>query len=195
MAFLIYHTKAIVLDYMNVGEADRIFTVFSKDFGMLRVYARGIRYGKSKLAPHTPLFSQSRIAFVSGKDIFRLIDAEEHLRPRFSNSAFVLAGRMSSLTVRLVRGQEPDASLWTLLSSAFLFLHEASISHILSKKQLSFFSLLFGVRLLWRLGYVDRQVVSLASLFDLSWQEALHQSDKYGELKVLLEKGIRTSQL
>lgn len=175
-------------------EADRIYTVFTKDFGMLKLHARSIRYGKSKLAGHMPLFAHTRIAFVYGREIFRLIDAEEIKRPSFSNGTFVVAGRMSHLFSRLVRGQEPDRALWDLLLSSFLFLQQRGQANLSTKKDLSYFSLLFGVRLLWQLGYVDADVFA-KEIFLTSWEEALQNELYRHELAPIFEQGIRVSQL
>lgn len=60
-------TKAIVLNRINYGEADRILTLVTPDQGKLRVMARGVRRVKSKLAGGIELFSVSQINFIRGR--------------------------------------------------------------------------------------------------------------------------------
>lgn len=67
-------TKAIILKRINFGEADRIITVITPDFGKLRLMAKGVRRVKSKLAGGIELFSESSITYIPGKrDIGTLV--------------------------------------------------------------------------------------------------------------------------
>lgn len=60
-------TKAIVISRINYGEADRILTVLTPDYGKVRLMARGVRLLKSKLAGGIELFSVNDISFIRGK--------------------------------------------------------------------------------------------------------------------------------
>lgn len=67
-------TNGIILNRINFGEADRILTVITPDYGKLRLMARGVRKVKSKLAGGIELFSISEISFITGRgDIGTLI--------------------------------------------------------------------------------------------------------------------------
>jgi DNA repair protein RecO (recombination protein O) len=69
-------TTAIVLARTNYGEADRIITVLTPDYGKLRLIAKGARREKSKLAGGIELFSVSGITFIKGRsDIGTLVSA------------------------------------------------------------------------------------------------------------------------
>jgi len=61
------NTQGIVLARTNYGEADRIITFLTRDFGKVRVIAKGVRKEKSKLAGGIELFSVSDIGFVPGR--------------------------------------------------------------------------------------------------------------------------------
>ena len=61
------NTQGIVLARTNYAEADRIVTMLTRDFGKVRVIAKGVRKEKSKLAGGIELFSVSDIGFVPGK--------------------------------------------------------------------------------------------------------------------------------
>lgn len=67
-------TVGIVLKRINFGEADRIITVITPDYGKLRLMAKGVRRVKSKLAGGIELFSVSSITYIPGKrDISTLV--------------------------------------------------------------------------------------------------------------------------
>lgn len=69
-------TTAIVLARTNYGEADRIVTALTPDYGKLRFMAKGVRKVKSKLAGGIELFSVSHITFIKGRgDISTLVSA------------------------------------------------------------------------------------------------------------------------
>lgn len=59
-------TTGIVLSRTDYGEADRIITVLTPDYGKLSMMARGVRKSKSKLAGGIELFSTSNITFMEG---------------------------------------------------------------------------------------------------------------------------------
>lgn len=53
----VYTAEGIVLKRFNVGEADRILTVFTKNLGKVRVIAKGVRRINSRRAGHIEVFS------------------------------------------------------------------------------------------------------------------------------------------
>lgn len=60
-------TKGIILRRVDYGEADRILTFLTPDYGKIHVIAKGVRKSKSKLAGGIELFSVSEIHFIKGK--------------------------------------------------------------------------------------------------------------------------------
>jgi DNA repair protein RecO (recombination protein O) len=60
-------SKAIVLSRLDYGEADRILTVLTPNYGKLSLLAKGVRRIKSKLAGGIELFSVSDITFIKGR--------------------------------------------------------------------------------------------------------------------------------
>lgn len=66
-------TPAILLKRINYGEADRILTVLTPDYGHVSLLAKGVRKSKSKLAGSLELFSISDITFIDGKSNLKTI--------------------------------------------------------------------------------------------------------------------------
>lgn len=61
------YSNGIVLARTNFGESDRILTILTKDFGKLKLVARGVRKEKSKLAGGVELFCVSHFGFVESR--------------------------------------------------------------------------------------------------------------------------------
>jgi len=68
----IQRTEGIILKNIPFGEADAFFVVLTKDFGKMKIFAKGVRKIDAKLAGHLDLFNRSEIAFVMGKKFPRL---------------------------------------------------------------------------------------------------------------------------
>ena len=62
-----YTANAIVLGIMQYRDFDRIYTVYTREFGKLTLLARGANKIKSKLAGHIEIGVHSSIMFASGK--------------------------------------------------------------------------------------------------------------------------------
>ena len=197
MASLIYHTDVIVLDSFDVGETDRIYAVFSKEFGLLRVSAKSIRAQASKLRGHATLFSHSRISFVLGRAYMRLIDAEELERRSFSDERFFAAGRMSRFLLRVIQGEERDTRVWEVVSSALRFLStlESQKRNAYERDALLSFELLFRARLLYVLGYVGEDKKDIEKLLHApEWNVSFADNENIA-LRSLVDKGMRASHL
>jgi DNA repair protein RecO (recombination protein O) len=82
----IYRTEAIVLRRQNLGEADRILTLYTPDYGKVKVVAKGVRKPQSHKAGHVELFARSDVLVARGRsslDVLSqadLIDAFQPIR-------------------------------------------------------------------------------------------------------------------
>jgi DNA repair protein RecO (recombination protein O) len=65
----LYRTPAIVLKRMDLGEADRILTFYSRDHGKVRAVAKGIRRGTSRSAGHLEPFAVTDVLFAVGREL------------------------------------------------------------------------------------------------------------------------------
>ncbi|HEY7062906.1 MAG TPA: DNA repair protein RecO [Chloroflexota bacterium] len=72
----VYTTEAIVLKRQNLGEADRIVTLYTPDEGKLRAVAKGVRRPASRLAGHVELFSLSLVQLARGRELDVLTQAD-----------------------------------------------------------------------------------------------------------------------
>lgn len=72
----LYRTEAIVLRRMNVGEADRILTVYTPTRGKMRVVAKGVRRTSSRLAGYIEQFTQTRLLIARGRNLDIITQSE-----------------------------------------------------------------------------------------------------------------------
>lgn len=125
-----YRSQAFILKKQNLREADQLFTIFSKDFGKLKILARAIRKIKSKLRGNFQLFSLAEIEFIQGKTYKTLTDAI--LINNFSGikkdlKKLKISHQITDLVDNLIRGQEPDQETWHLLKEIFEKLENCSL--------------------------------------------------------------------
>ncbi|OGZ19216.1 MAG: DNA repair protein RecO [Candidatus Nealsonbacteria bacterium RBG_13_38_11] len=128
--FTHYRTQGFILKKSDVGEADRLFAVFTKDFGKLELLARAERKIKSKLRSGLELFYLSEIEFIQGKAYKTLTDAiliESFGNLRKSLKAVAIASKIAEISDSLLRGQEPDEKLWQLFRETFKILNDQKI--------------------------------------------------------------------
>src|SRR5215831_19514976 len=65
----LYRTAAVVLKRMDLGEADRIVTFFSRDQGKVRAVAKGVRRVTSRSAGHIEPFTVTDVLFAVGREL------------------------------------------------------------------------------------------------------------------------------
>jgi len=65
----LYRTPAVILKRMDLGEADRIVTLFSRDEGKIRAVAKGSRRTMSRSAGHLEPFTLSDVLFAVGREL------------------------------------------------------------------------------------------------------------------------------
>jgi DNA repair protein RecO (recombination protein O) len=113
-----YRTNVFILKKTDRGEADRIFTIYTKDFGKLEILGKAIRKISSKLRAGAEPFYLSEIEFIQGKTHKTLTDAisiDNFPVLRKDLERVPIAYRISEVLDNLIKGQEPDEKIWKLL--------------------------------------------------------------------------------
>lgn len=124
-------TTAIVLARTNYGEADRIITALTPEYGKLRLIAKGVRRVKSKLAGGIELFSVSEITFIKGRsDISTLISARltKHYGNIVKDLARVQLGYDLIKLLNKTIEDEVEPEYFELLEQSFQALDDMNIS-------------------------------------------------------------------
>src|SRR5438270_4715588 len=101
----LYRTAAVILKRMDLGEADRIVTLFSRDEGKIRAVAKGVRRTTSRSAGHLEPFTLSDLLLAVGRelDVISQADTLESFRAvredlNLASHAYYLAEVVDLLT-------------------------------------------------------------------------------------------------
>src|SRR5437773_4085006 len=88
----LYKSEALIIKRINLGEADKILTIFTPNFGKLRVVAKGVRKVTSRLAGHVELFTRSQMLLAKGRNLdivtqSEIVDAYRSMHDELSRLA------------------------------------------------------------------------------------------------------------
>lgn len=122
-----YLTEGFIFKKEDIGEADRIYSIYTRDFGKIEILGKGIRKISAKLRSAMELFSFSKVEFIKGKKGKRLTDA--FLIERFSNirndlKRLKIAFKISKLLDSLIKGEEKDERILELILETFYKLND-----------------------------------------------------------------------
>jgi DNA repair protein RecO (recombination protein O) len=117
-------TEAIVLKGLNYGDTSKIFTLYSKDFGKIKVIVKGYRNPKNKKSGSLGTFFYVQIVFYkkSSSEI-HLLSQSEILHPFLKLSKdldrFAFASAVAELLNRFITQEEPNEKLFSLVLKTF----------------------------------------------------------------------------
>lgn len=120
--FVNYRTQGLFLKKEDRGEADQLFTVYTKDFGKLEIVGKAIRKISSKLRSGAEIFYLAEIEFIQAKSHKTLTDAtpiDKFKNIRKDLNRLKVAYQVSEALDDLIGGQEPDENIWDLLTEVF----------------------------------------------------------------------------
>lgn len=113
-----YPTEGIVLGRRPVAEESVLITVLTKDLGLIRARAQGLRKPGAKLASALQTLSESEVTTVAGRDGWRVSGAV--LRTNWfralPSASRERASRVAALILRLVPGEAADPELYRLFA-------------------------------------------------------------------------------
>jgi len=211
MSYHIYTTDGIILKRKNFGESNSLFYVLTKDLGLVIVSAQAVRSSASKLSPALQEFSLSSISCVKGKNGWKMTNAiaKENFyfnRPSFSQR---LVCQIAEVLVRMMPGEQAHPEIFSLVQSGFAHLSEVlakpSDSSVARSDEVGFrekeildFECLLMLRILYLLGYVDKNKQTEKFLLPiLEWNKSILMEVSFVK-PVLIEKinlGLKESHL
>ncbi len=120
-------TEALVLKSIKFGDTSKIATLYSKNYGKIKVIAKGIRKPKSKLAGALQTFSYVQIVFYKKQttEIYLLSQSEIlHSYQLFTKdiNRYVFASAAIELLDRLISGEESHPEIFELTLETFSFI-------------------------------------------------------------------------
>ncbi|MEM7115505.1 MAG: DNA repair protein RecO [Chloroflexota bacterium] len=116
-----FRSESIVLRRSDFGEADRLLTLYTRDFGKLRAIAKGARKPQSRKTGHVELFMRSKLFFAKGRDMDIITQAEmvaayPQLRAELVRATY--ASYLVELLDRFTVEEDQNAHIYELLSQA-----------------------------------------------------------------------------
>lgn len=111
-------TEGVVLSRRNFGEADRIITIYTRDFGKVTAIAKGVRRPRSKKAGHLELGSWCKLFIARGKNLDLLTEVQVKKAFGIDNFTETKANRiyhLLELVNRLTPEHQKNKNLFSLL--------------------------------------------------------------------------------
>lgn len=141
MAYTVHTTEGFILSSAPIGEANRIYHIFTREFGVIIATAQGVRLNKSKLRPHLLDYGFSSVSLVKGKEFWRITSASGILR---SNNKIYI--QILAIIKRLLQGEGEHEAL-------FDYLKEELFKENLDETNLM-------IQILAELGYIDKKEIT-----------------------------------
>lgn len=147
MAFL--NTVGIVIKEVNVGEADKIVTILTKNYGRISALAKGGKRSKSAISAASQIMCYSDFVLYSGKEMYS-INSCEVIEPfyeiRNDMEKLTYAAHFMDIVLELAQEDQPAPRLLQLLLNSLYMLAK-------TEKQPELISRIFELRALSVSGY------------------------------------------
>ena len=118
-----YQTNAVVLKREDIFEADRLYHLYTEDFGKVKAIAGGVRKINAKLTGHLEPFNLVWVELMTkkGGDLFITTALSEIslLESNASPNLISLFVKMSDFALKMLRGQEKDKAMWNFILENF----------------------------------------------------------------------------
>jgi DNA repair protein RecO (recombination protein O) len=129
-----YKAIGINLKAMPFGEIDRLLTILTPEYGLLRVVAPGARKHNSRLGGRSGLFVVNQLLLAKGKSLDKITQAESLASyPGLSrNLSKLTAGQyLAEVTLQQALSQHPQADLYYLLTEHLNRIEAVEASQVL----------------------------------------------------------------
>src|SRR3989338_9126412 len=126
-----YLTQGFIVQKINIGEADRIFKVYTEDFGLLSLWAISERKIESKLRGGLELWYLSSLEFIEGKNRKVIVDARsENNFSLLRNNAkqLAIANRIGEVATALLAEGHKEEGVWVLMQRVLEELNAKTLS-------------------------------------------------------------------
>ncbi|TFB08112.1 DNA repair protein RecO [Candidatus Atribacteria bacterium MT.SAG.1] len=132
---MLYKTEGIVLKSMEYEEADKIVTIYTKNYGKITAIAKGVRKTKSKFGSSLEILTHSIFLIYKGRNI-DIVSQTEILESFFSTSKevskFAFAANCVEIVNKLTEEREININLFNLLKEVLHYLRETNDPKLLA---------------------------------------------------------------
>ncbi len=143
-------TPGFIVGSASYGEAGKLISIFTRDMGLIRAVAQGVRLEKSKLRYHVVEYSFGKFSFVRGKEVWRLTSAQGETAVD-DPAVQEFWARIALLLRRLLQGEEANIQLFDAVYACHTFLKQDPTADVES---------LLVLRVMHALGYIgdDKEI-------------------------------------
>lgn len=140
-----YKATGINLKTMPLGESDRILTILTREFGLIRVVAMGARKHNSKLGGRSGLFVVNELLLAKGRSLDKLTQAETlESYPKLGQDLKKLTASqyLAELCLCQALSEQPQEELFYLFNEHLKRLERSPTSDVLAHLTHAVFQLL-----------------------------------------------------
>lgn len=140
-----YKAIGINLKAAPLGENDRVLTILTPEYGVIRAIAGGARKHRSKFAGRSNLFVVNHLILAQGRSLDRLTQAETiESYPRLSQDLVRLTAGQYLVELSLIQGlsHQPQEALFSLLREHLGRLERSSLDDVIAHLTHGIFHLL-----------------------------------------------------
>ncbi|KND48479.1 MAG: DNA repair protein RecO [Parcubacteria bacterium C7867-005] len=196
MSYNIYTTKGIVLSLLPIREADGLYTILSRDLGVIFARASGTRKENSKLRAGLEPLSLSSISLIKGKSNWRVTSSFllKSISPLQKTNKDLAKSLFQALFLleKLVQGEEKHKELFDAIED--IFITSANLTED-SDTALAIEIVLVS-RILYHLGYLAERDVPkevIRGEFNKELSDIVIKNKK--KIIEVINQGIRTTGL
>ncbi|MEN9413663.1 MAG: hypothetical protein RLZZ342_750 [Candidatus Parcubacteria bacterium] len=187
-----YSTDALVLGSREQGEADKVFALYTRDFGLVWARASAVRSEHSKMRAALQSCAHARVSLVRGSRGWRGAGAASIRIARADNpKALAAFARIAELVVRLVRGEDKNEYLFETLAQA----HEALFAH--TAADVASVEIVCVARVLYALGYLSAEALETTLFAHTAYglPEMTEAEEKRAAFLASINRAISETQL
>lgn len=144
-----YTTEAIVINIYDQGENDRVYKLFTYEFGLVMAHGKSIRKLESKLRSHLMIGRTALVTLVKGREIWRITGATD------ISDKNIFFHEIAIILNRFIQGEGEHKRLYKNLISLAKKAHGFDKAKV---KLLAYFIILAD------LGYTDIKVIGAKNL-------------------------------
>lgn len=122
-------TRGLVIREQTIGESDRLVTLLTADYGLVRAFVRGAKQLKNRLASSTSLFAYCDFSLYRGKDAF-VVDSASPIEVFFDLRLDIvklsLAQYFAQLAYEVGEEEQPASEMLSVMLNALYLLCNSS---------------------------------------------------------------------
>lgn len=186
-----YQTTALVLKSSEQGEADKVFALYTRDFGLVRARASAVRAERSKMRYALQNYARADVALVRGARGWRLVGVAALKNAAGTMQSIAAFARVSELVLRLIQGEEKNPYLFAALAEA----HDALMRP--SCQVWPVIEIVCVARVLYALGYLSAEALETALFTHTAYtgEHLLEAESMRDKLLSSINKAIAETQL